>query len=76
VSGILLGLLVLALATAVALFVWVRAGRYRDSRAEAVRRGGEVRRAEHQLYNLAGSAFMAMLDATRGKPTSGCQYHR
>jgi len=65
---ILLGLLALALVASLALAVLVVARQRWESRAEETRIDREVRRAEHQLHDVATRAFGAMLDVARNNP--------
>jgi hypothetical protein len=61
----LIVLLILVLLVTLTALLRVAANRRWEARAEAVRIDREVRRAEHQLHNLAIQAFAAMLDSAR-----------
>jgi hypothetical protein len=62
---ILIVLLILVPVITMAALLRVAANRRWEARAEEVRIDREVRRAEHQLHNLATRAFAAMLDSAR-----------
>ena len=62
---ILIVLLILVLLATLVVVLRMTANRRWEARAEEVRIDREVRRAEHQLHNLATQAFAAMLDSAR-----------
>lgn len=61
----LVGLLLLVLLLSVDFALRATAIRHWEARESQVRINREVRRAEHQLHDLAVQAFAAMLDAAR-----------